>query len=260
MASPQKDDGYIQISNELLEALARTRIPGEVRQILDFIIRRTYGWNKKMDWITLDQFAAGTGLSKVHVCQGIKRLMVMNLIVRSLLDPITEKGNENKERRLTYGIQKDYERWRPLPKKVTLPKKVISFTEKGNKPRKTITEKGKLQKTTYKVLKDKKDMCAPLFEQFWIAYPDRNGKKLEKAETMRRYGQYPESDWLLINQAAVNYAQSRMVQDGIGIKDPKRFIRDGKGSEPWRDWITPENNTEPGEDWIKRWSEPNSES
>lgn len=121
MASPQVENGYTKIANELLEALAKIRIPGEARQVLDVICRRTYGFNKKYDAISLSQFNLATGLKKVAVCKAIQKLTFLNLI--------TQKGNDTSK---TYSINKDFETWKPLPKKVTLPKKVINVTQKGN--------------------------------------------------------------------------------------------------------------------------------
>ena len=56
MASPQLKDGYVAIANEIMDALAHIRIPGEARQVLDVILRKTYGWKKKEDEISLSQF------------------------------------------------------------------------------------------------------------------------------------------------------------------------------------------------------------
>ena len=56
MANPQKENGYTAIANEIMEALCRHRIPGEDRQVLDVIFRKTYGFNKIEDYISLSQF------------------------------------------------------------------------------------------------------------------------------------------------------------------------------------------------------------
>lgn len=122
MANPQKENGYIAFANDLWDAIVRIRIPGEARQCFDFIARKTYGWNKPVDSISLSQFVEGTGIIKSHVCRVIKQLKEMNMIT------ITQKGNSI----TIYGIQKDFEKWKPLPKKVTLPKKVMAVTQKGN--------------------------------------------------------------------------------------------------------------------------------
>ena len=113
-ASPQAEDGFTRIANETMEALARIRIPGEARQPLDCILRKTYGFCQKEDAIPLSQFVLATGLSKVAVCKALKKLLSLNLI--------TKKGNGFITR---YRFQKNYLKWNPLPKKVTLPKKVM---------------------------------------------------------------------------------------------------------------------------------------
>ncbi len=88
--------------------------------------------------------------------------------------------------------------------------------------------------------------AAQMFVTFWTAYPARNGKKLDKEETFRRYCLIAEAELELVNTAARNYADSEMIQKGIGVKDPKRFLLDGKGHEYWRQWIEPESKHNDG--------------
>jgi phage replication O-like protein O len=64
MNSPQLENGYTRIANELLDALIRYRIPGEERQVLDVIIRKTYAYGKKEDRISLSQFHDMTRIKK----------------------------------------------------------------------------------------------------------------------------------------------------------------------------------------------------
>lgn len=119
--SPQLEDGFIRMPNTIMEALAMIRISGEARQVLDVIFRKTYGWSKTKDRISLSQFTKLTGMGKVAVCKAINKLLAMNII--------TKEGNDSG---VTYGIQKHCSKWKPLPKKVTLPKEVIIVTQKGN--------------------------------------------------------------------------------------------------------------------------------
>jgi len=121
MASPQLDNGYIKIATEIYEALCKIRINGEARQVLDFIIRKTYGYHKKQDKISLSQFTLGTGLKKTHIIRGLNKLKQMKLIIQIDNDDIN-----------IYRFNKDFDDWKPLPKKVTLPKKVMTVTQKGN--------------------------------------------------------------------------------------------------------------------------------
>lgn len=140
MASPQKENGYTSISNELMGALARIRINGEARQVLDFILLKTYGWNKKEDAISLSQFVNGTGLKKTTICKAINKLQSMNIV--------TQKDNDVAN---IYGILKNYEYWKPLPKKITivksLPKKIMVVTQKDNA---SLPKKGPTITTTTK--------------------------------------------------------------------------------------------------------------
>jgi phage replication O-like protein O len=120
---PQTENCFTQIANELIEQFARIRIPGEAMQVFWVMLRKIYGFHKKSDPIALSQIVAATGLSKVAVCKAIKKLIELNLI--------TKKGNKIAAE---YAINKHFDTWKPLPKKVTLPKKVMAVTQKGNLP------------------------------------------------------------------------------------------------------------------------------
>ena len=127
MANPQADH-FFKMSIELFEALTKIRISGEARQVFDCILRKTYGFQKKEDQISLSQFVESTGLSKNHICRAINKLLCMNLITKKeKAIPKKENGNIT-----TYSIIKDYEEWRPLPKKRTLPKKRMTIPKKEN--------------------------------------------------------------------------------------------------------------------------------
>jgi len=119
---PQLEDGYTRIADELLEALAHTRIPGQARQIFDVIVRKTYGFSKKVDHISLSQFCLATGMGKTHVSRAINKLLSMNMIIK--------KDNGHM---ITYAINKHYSTWKLLPKKVILSKKIIRVPQKDKK-------------------------------------------------------------------------------------------------------------------------------
>ena len=73
-ASPQLENGFIRIATEIFSALGRYRIPGEERQILDCILAKTYGFNKKVDRISLSQFVEFTEVLKPNIISSIKSL------------------------------------------------------------------------------------------------------------------------------------------------------------------------------------------
>lgn len=102
MANPQKEHGYTAISNELMEALARTSINGEARRVLDVIFRKTYGFSKKSDVISVSQISEMTGITKRNVFRGLKFLKEKN-IIHSVKNDTSNIA--------TYSINKDYEKW-----------------------------------------------------------------------------------------------------------------------------------------------------
>lgn len=105
MASPQLENGYLKIANEIYEAFAKTRITSEPRRILDFILRKTYGFSKKEDAISLSQFCGGTGLKKNSVCRSLKQLLEHRFILKRAT-PIANK----------YRFNKDFTTWIPFSK------------------------------------------------------------------------------------------------------------------------------------------------
>jgi phage replication O-like protein O len=102
-ASPQTEDGHIDIANEIGEALARLNLSAYESRILWVIWRKTYGWHKKVDCISFTQFEKATGLHRRHVQRTIKKLIERNII-----------ASTGYSRILSYGFQKDYTKWRDV--------------------------------------------------------------------------------------------------------------------------------------------------
>lgn len=96
MASPQKENGYTAIANEIMESISKVRLLGSEFQIIFWIIRQTYGFHKKEDVISLTQFEKHTGLSRPTVVKSLKNLLANNII--------TKKDNKIK-------FNKDWEMW-----------------------------------------------------------------------------------------------------------------------------------------------------
>ena len=104
-ASPQIENGHTQIANEILEQLARIRLSPNQWQVILCIIRKTYGYHKKIDHISIGQYQKGTKLARRTVIDTCNRLVSYNALLRIKKDYITQ-----------YGIQKDYELWDLTPK------------------------------------------------------------------------------------------------------------------------------------------------
>lgn len=102
MADPQTENGYIRITNEILDSLISAKLTRSEYKIILVVLRKTYGWNKKEDKISLSQFSQMTGISRVGVINAIKSLVKQGLL--------TSKAGFTTEV-VTYSFQKDYDKW-----------------------------------------------------------------------------------------------------------------------------------------------------
>lgn len=83
MASPQKENGYTPIANELLEKLYFAPLNGSELKICLMVIRKTYGYGKKEDWISLSQFSKEISLPRQNVCRVLKKLVANKLLLKT---------------------------------------------------------------------------------------------------------------------------------------------------------------------------------
>jgi phage replication O-like protein O len=104
MASPQTENGCTWIANELMEALAKMNLRPYETRVLFFVLRKTYGFHKKMDRISVSQIAQGTGLHKQHASRARRTLLEKRLLI--------DRGGQ-------IGPNKNYDEWQIDGKKVT---------------------------------------------------------------------------------------------------------------------------------------------
>ena len=137
MASPQKENGFTSIANELMEALARTRIPGEARQVLDVIFRRTYGFGKKSCDFQRGYLSKATGISRQNVSRSLRKLESMGII--NVVNTDYDVVNTDYDKQ--YSINKNYELWNQDSKKRTYSKKTTSVVNIDSTPYKETLKK-----------------------------------------------------------------------------------------------------------------------
>jgi len=75
------DNGYTRIANELLEAIASADLTARQLKLMLAYVRKTYGFNKKMDRIADEQISQLTGLSRQNVNKAKKELILMNCLI-----------------------------------------------------------------------------------------------------------------------------------------------------------------------------------
>lgn len=100
MDNPQLSNGHTDLANELVDQFAKLHLSGNEWMILWVVIRRTYGWHKKEDKISLTQFQKASGLPRPTVQESLNKLVGKNLLV------VNKDGYIN-----SYSVNKVYSTW-----------------------------------------------------------------------------------------------------------------------------------------------------
>lgn len=141
------DDGFTRIANELLEAVMHAGLSQHQLLVFMAVMRKTYGFNKKADWVSNEQISVLTGILP-HKCSAAKSALVKRGI-------LTQTGR-------VIGINKAVSEWSSLPVKGTEKEpylKKVTLPESGKK---SLPESGKAYypnqvNTKDKHTKDNKD-------------------------------------------------------------------------------------------------------
>ncbi|WP_079987678.1 replication protein [Salmonella enterica] len=115
------DDGFTRIANEILEAVMHAGLSKHQLLVFMAVMRKTYGFNKKSDWVSNEQISELTGILP-HKCSAAKSVLVKRGI-------LTQTGR-------VIGINKTVSEWSSLPEKGTEKKpylKKVNLPESGNK-------------------------------------------------------------------------------------------------------------------------------
>ncbi|ABX66404.1 replication protein [Salmonella enterica subsp. enterica serovar Derby] len=115
------DDGFTRIANEILEAVMHAGLSQHQLLVFMAVMRKTYGFNKKSDWVSNEQISELTGILP-HKCSAAKSVLVKRGI-------LTQTGR-------VIGINKTVSEWSSLPEKGTEKKtylKKVNLPESGKK-------------------------------------------------------------------------------------------------------------------------------
>ena len=109
MNNPQREHGHLQLAtgapdNDLLMALVRAALTATEYRIALFVLRKTWGYGKKEDRISLSQFEKNIGIPRRTVCRSILSLVDKRILVTAKTLPIT-----------TYGFNKRFNEWVVTP-------------------------------------------------------------------------------------------------------------------------------------------------
>ncbi len=98
MASPQIENGYTRIANEIMEAMIRSGLSGNQFAITLLIIRESYGWQRKATApMGLKAMARRTGIARSSVQLALKNLRTLGIV--------------RQEKDSGWALVKDHEKW-----------------------------------------------------------------------------------------------------------------------------------------------------
>lgn len=99
----QVENGHFtRIVNPLIEELVKVPFRGCELAVALFVIRKTYGFNKKKDAISLSQLCVGVARTRPTVVVAVKNLELSNILVKTAKPYATN----------TYEINKYFDTWR----------------------------------------------------------------------------------------------------------------------------------------------------
>ncbi|ONS54474.1 hypothetical protein A8E36_33930 [Burkholderia cenocepacia] len=211
-ASPQLENGFARLANDLLDALLSAGLTARQWAVVMAVARKTYGWNKTRDDIGLSQLRLMTGIDKSHLSRTIRELEGMRILTR-------EAGTHSH----TLGINKRHKDWelpnqqpqlpkqpqlpiqQPLLIQPQLPNEQPGVAESATKGLPN-QQPGGCRKSNHKIVfKEKKDnskrQCASAltgelverFATFYAAYP----KKRNRADAEKAFAKLNPDDSLL---------------------------------------------------------------
>ena len=222
--SPQTEDGYTRIANELLDAIVRFGFSKRQLTVLLAIARKTYGFNKKTDDMTVQQLANLTSIPRQHVSTTLSELVTIGSVLK-------RDGAHG----YVLGINKNYGAWGdPVPKHETVPKQDVPKQDAdrpktGQLASQNRTHKRQLQKTT------PKENGQTAFDQFWLAYP----RKEKKQEARKAWQALKPCETLTaeIAKALTQHKRQEQWQTRKFIPHPATWLR----ARQWEDELTPES-------------------
>lgn len=102
--NPQKENGHVQIANEIWDEIIRRDFSKRQKDIMQLILRMSYGCNKKTAYIPLLKDFALCGVSPTQITSELKYLMMCKVIDWDRAD-------------MLFAFNKNYEIWQVSPVK-----------------------------------------------------------------------------------------------------------------------------------------------
>lgn len=231
MANPQAENGHTDIAHDYLEALMRAHLTGVQYQIMLAVIRKTWGWHKKADNISLAQIAKMVDLlgpkKDTHVVmRAVHALQERRLLVVTKQSPPGSKLSLPNR----IALQKDFDKW-VVTKRSPLKGGDQAVPTVGTKQSPGMGTKQSPTKEKKETLTKENKYIALFDEKFWPIYPNKEAKK----EALKEWLKLKPSDSLV--EAIITHIQkakkTKKWEAGYS-PNPKNYL----AGERWNDEIS----------------------
>jgi phage replication O-like protein O len=156
VSSPQKENGFTPIANEILDEIMKFKLNGTQFRLVLAIWRYTYGFNRSEWGISETFLSKALGVSVPNISRDLKSLFAMNILKKTSMATFSKSA--------VIKFNKDYDTWQLLAKTITV-------IESDNT---TVIESDN-QERKYKENKEKNKHLS-FFEEIWKLYPLKKGK------------------------------------------------------------------------------------
>lgn len=154
--SAQLENGHTRIANEIIEALCKLKISNYESRFLWALFRKTYGFQKKEDNISLSQFSELTEIESQHIGRTKTKLISKKIIYQN--------GKK-------IGFNKTIPEW-VVPKQV-VPEWVSGSTQTGSK---TVPKQVHTKERKKLIQKKEKDLVSA--DSFFSSFKDESDKRV----------------------------------------------------------------------------------
>ena len=96
MASPQTENGFTKIANEILEEIIKTDFSKRELKIIFAVVRFTYGFNRKEAELSIRYLSTYTGINFQHINKTLTDLQHKNVI------SFNEPENHSQSRKIKF--------------------------------------------------------------------------------------------------------------------------------------------------------------
>ena len=173
IASPQRENGYTGIANEIVENLFTTQLNGTQFRIIMVVFRYTYGFQRKGHEISETFLTKATGIDKRQIRRELKDLIDRQIIT------VLRQADFSHSRIITFN--KNYEHWVDKPE-------YNQGTKETPEGELDLSPEGELDPQERKTKENSKETIDVFFETIWKLYPKRKGKgQVSKTQKEKLY-------------------------------------------------------------------------